>query len=176
MLCRRVLEDVSRTLPEFQHIDASRILMVAGEARRSSRATVKAFGKKDDPAIVIGGRRALYSITLRPKFFRTSTAEERVATLLHELLHISPAFDGTLDESHRHDALGKNGLSPLVAPLLERYLDAGDPQLLMQLGYDGEVIARQWLERPTGDASRKRYTEKQLFVGPLRMITRRRLH
>src|SRR5438309_1208402 len=40
LLCRRVVADMVRTLPELSHIRAARILFVAGEARRGSRAPV----------------------------------------------------------------------------------------------------------------------------------------
>ena len=165
---------MARTLPEFAHVEVSRILFVAGEARRASRATVKPLGKKGRPEVLLGGLRALYCITLRPKFFRASTPEQRVATLLHELLHISPRFDGSLHEGHRHDSIANRRFAALLAPLQQRYLEAGDAQLLALLAHDGEVLARQWLERPTGKGGRARYTEKQLFVGPLQMLTPRR--
>ena len=39
------------------------------------------------------------------------------------------------------------------------------------------MLARQWLERPTGKSARgQTYTEKHLFLGPVEMITRRQLH
>lgn len=174
LLCRRLVADMACTLPELTHIDAKRILFVAGEARRASHATVKALGKKGRPEVRLFGRRILYCITLRPKFFRASTPEQRVATLLHELLHISPRFDGSLDEGRRHETIADSGFAGLLAPLEQRYREAGDPQLLAGLRQDGVVLVRQWLERPTGKGGRARYTEKQLFVGPVRMLTPRR--
>ena len=179
LLCRRVAADLARTLPEMAHLKASRILFVAGEARRSSRATIKPLGGKAGHRVVLQGRRVLYLITLRPKFFRSSTPEQRVATLLHELLHISPRFDGTLAEERRHDRLPGASFDKLLEPLLRRYLAAGDPALLAALGHDGEVLARQWLERPTGapgPGGRRRYTEADLFLGPVVMLTTRKLH
>lgn len=176
LLCRRVAADLAHTLPEMAHLKASRILFVAGEARRASRATVKPLGGKGGHRVVLQGRRVLYLVTLRPKFFRSSTPEQRVATLLHELLHISPRFDGTLAEERRHDHLPGEAFDKLLEPLLRRYLAAGDPALLAALGHDGEVLARQWLERPTGAGGRRRYTEADLFLGPVVMVTRHKLH
>jgi predicted metallopeptidase len=171
-----VAANLARTLPEMSHLKASRILFVAGEARRASRATVKPLGGKGGHRVVLQGRRVLYLVTLRPKFFRSSTPEQRVATLLHELLHINPRFDGTLAAERRHDRLPGEAFDELLDPLLRRYLAAGDPALLAALGYDGEVLARQWLERPTGPAGRRKYTEADLFLGPVVMVTGRRLH
>jgi len=177
LLCRRVVADMVRTLPELSYIRALRILFVAGEARRGSRATIRPLGGKGRAHVAVKGRRALYCVTLRPKFFRASTPEQRVATLLHELLHISPRFDGGLHPERRHSRLGQEQFEALLRPLLKRYLAGGDPSLIGGLSHHGEVVARQWLERPTGRSSAGQlYTEKHLFLGPLVMVTRRKLH
>lgn len=163
-------------LPELSHVRPARILFVAGEARRGSRATIRPLGT-GGATIALKGRRALYCITLRPKFFRSSTPEQRVATLLHEILHVSPACDGTLDPARRHAALPKGRFDSLLRPLVRKYLGAGDAGLLSGLAYNGEVLARQWLERPTPRTSPdETYTEKHLFLGPVEMITRRPLN
>jgi predicted metallopeptidase len=177
LLCRRVVDDMSRKLPELGHVHASRILFVAGEARRGSRATIRPFGDGRRPKVVLKGRRALYCVTLRPKFFRSSDPEQRVATLLHELLHIAKPFDGTLDPERRHSKVPPPRFEALLRPLVKRYLQEGDAALLGALAHHGEVLARQWLERPTGRGNGKQtYSEKDLFLGPVQMITRRRLH
>ncbi len=176
LLCRRVVEDMAKKLPEMAHVSAARILFVAGEARRASRATVRALGKAGHPSIKLAGKRALYLVTLRPKFFRGSTPEQRVETLLHELFHISVAFDGRLAEERRHLVLPRRRFDALLRPLVRRYLACADPELLAGLAHNGEVVARQWLERPTAKGGRRVYTEKQLFIGPVVMITLRKLH
>jgi predicted metallopeptidase len=175
LLCRRIVADMVERLPELSHVRPSHILFVAGEARRGSRATIRPLGK--GAKIALKGKRALYCVTLRPKFFRASTPEQRVATLLHELLHISPGFDGKLDPARRHAALPNGRFEAMLRPLVRRYLAEGDASLLSALAHHGEVLARQWLERPTGRSSASdTYTEKHLFVGPVQMITRRALH
>ena len=174
LLCRRIVADMARKLPELSHIQVARILFVAGEARRTSRATIKPLlGAR----VSLKGKRALYCITLRPKFFRASTPEQRVETLLHELLHVSAEFDGRLHAGRRHAVLPGTRFRSLLRPLLRRYLADADADLLSGLGHHGDVVARQWLERPTGKSSRRQpYTEKDLFFGPVQMITRRHLH
>src|SRR5438270_260462 len=158
LLCRRVAADMARKLPELSHVKASRILFVAGEARRGSRATIRPLGSA---RISLKGRRALYCVTLRPKFFRSSTPEERVETLLHELLHISGEFDGKLHQGRRHSALPRGRFEALLRPLVRRYLSAADPALLSGLAHDGQMLARQWLERPAGRTTRGQvYTER----------------
>ena len=165
---------MAKKVPELSHIQPARILFVAGEARRSSRATIRPLGRS---RVSLKGKRALYCVTLRPKFFRSSSPEQRVETLLHELLHISVEFDGQLHQERRHAALPGAKFRALLRPLLRRYLGAAEPELLSALAHHGEVLARQWLERPTGRPGRGRaYTEKDLFLGPVQMITRSHLH
>jgi predicted metallopeptidase len=159
-------------LPELSHVKPSRILFVAGEARRGSRATIKPLGRAQ---VSFKGKKALYCVTLRPLFFRASSPEQRVETLLHELLHVSEAFDGELHLGRRHSVLPQRKFNALLQPLVRRYLGKADTALLSGLAHDGEVLARQWLERPTGKAGRKQYSERHLFLGPVQMITKRPL-
>lgn len=184
---RSLIRDISAKMPEFGHVKAGRILVVAGEARRASRGTVKPLcfrgGKSTDrtgrrkPIIRIGGKRMLYCVTLRPLFFRGSTAQARVETVIHELFHLSRRFDGTLHSGRRHAVLGRN-FSRKLKPLVRRYLKLCPPELLAAMAHSGEVRILQWLERP-GPAYhpgshrrvRKVYTEEQLYSGVARMVT-----
>ncbi|MFT3841178.1 MAG: putative metallopeptidase [Myxococcaceae bacterium] len=183
---RNLLEHVAKAMPEFAHLQPKRVMVVAGEARRSSHATVKplAFegGKRTDdwgrkkPLVKLNGKRMLYCITLRPLFFRNSSPHQRVATVLHELFHISKAFDGTLDERRRHSKMGKR-FKTAFEPLLKRYLKLIPDEVLAPLAYDGEVRVSYWLERPSawlpkGKRYRGVYTEAQLFEGIVRMRSR----
>ncbi len=188
---RRLLWHIVRTMPEFSHLEPSRILVVAGEARRASHATVKplafprgsrtdAFGRTK-PLVKIEGKRMLYCITLRPLFFRRSTAVERVTTILHELFHISTGFDGTLDASRRHANMGAK-FEKKFRPLQKRLCAELPAELLAPFAYDGDVRIAQWLERPSGwlpgekASSRRIYTEAHLFTGIVRMKTRGAAH
>jgi hypothetical protein len=178
---KALIRDVATQMPEFSHIKASRILVVAGEARRASRGTIKPLmthpaAPNRKPIVKIRGRRMLYCVTLRPLFFRSSTVQARIGTLLHELFHISPQFDGTLDEERRHETFGR-GFGAELRPLIRRYLRLCPPELAAAFAYDGEVRVHQWLERPSASLGGKRgarrlYTEAQLFLGPVLMITR----
>ncbi len=184
---RDLLEHVAKTMPEFVHLQPERVMVVAGEARRASHATVKplafAGAKRTDewgrkkPLVKLHGRRMLYCITLRPLFFRRSTAHARVTTVLHELFHVSKSFDGTLDEKRRHSAMGRR-FSRVFEPLVKRLLKGLPDEVLRPFGYDGEVAISQWLERPSAWLPKNRrsqrnvYTEAQLFTGAVRMRTR----
>jgi hypothetical protein len=190
---RRLIAHCAATMREFRHLDPDAILVVAGDARRASRGTVKPLcfthGRRRDalgrrkPLVTFHGHRVLYAITLRPLFFRKSTPRQRVATILHELFHISPAFDGTLDHLRRHAEAG-DGFEAEFAPLERRAWKRVPPELLEAFSYDGEVRVLQWLEKPQSwlpeerASHRTHYTEKHLFEGVMRLktpLTRRRV-
>jgi hypothetical protein len=183
-----LLDDIVLRMPEFGHIKPERVLVLAGEARRASRGTVKPLtfpgGKRRDahgnrkPIVKIGGLRMLYCITLRPLFFRDSTPKERVETLIHELFHISQRFDGTLDKRRRHHEMGDRFMRRL-RPLVRRYLRECPHELLVPFSHSGEVRIQQWLERPSAyrppnGRGRRLYTEKHLFLATVRMTKARR--
>ena len=161
---RALIEHVAKTAPEFAHVDAARIVVVAGEARRASRGTVRplAFtgGRRKDslgrkkPLVKLHGVRCLYTITLRPLFFRRSTPRQRVATILHELFHISHGFDGTLDHHRRHEDAG-DGFEAAFARSSAAAGRRCRRSCVAPFAYDGEVRMKQWLEKPPELAARR---------------------
>ena len=184
---RVLMRDLSTRSPEFSHLVPARVLVVAGEARRASRGSVKplafARAKSRDhsgvrkPVVRVDGRRMLYCVTLRPLFFRDSRPEQRIETLLHELYHVSPAFDGTLDPARRHARLGGK-FSRRFRPLLRRDLRDCPPDVLAPFAHHGPVRILAWLERPPATHARGRsrrvYTEEQLYTVTVQMLTRAR--
>ena len=177
---KRLIRDAAARLPELAHVDASRVLVVAGEARRASRATIRPVLPERPgaarPRIEVRGRDILYVITLRPLWFLDSTPEERVETVLHELWHASTRFDGRLHRARRHGALPLGAFGRRVRVLRERYLVSAPPELLAPFAHHGLARARMWLERPAaarrdGGPVRLLYTERQLFYGLVRMRT-----
>ncbi len=185
---RRLVRDLAVRLPEFAHVRASRVLVVAGEARRASRATVRpahfketrrraGAGERTKPLIRVKGRKILYVVTLRPLWFRASTPEQRIGTILHELYHCSTRFDGTLHRGRRHEKLPLARYNRKIRALLDRYLAEAPPEIVRPFSAEGIVSARMWLEKPVaffrdGEyRGRRIYTEKQLFQGLVRMGT-----
>jgi len=81
---KRLVRDAAARLPDLAHVDAARLLVVAGEARRASRATIRPAAQPGQPRIRVRGRDIRYVITLRPLWFLDSTPEGRVETVLHE--------------------------------------------------------------------------------------------
>ena len=185
---KRLIRDMVARLPELSHVKPARVLVVAGEARRASRATIRPahFGEtrarggrggRRKPLIRIGGRKILYVITLRPLWFRASTPEQRIATVLHELWHASERFDGTLHRGRVHSRLPRPRFERRIRALRDRYLAEAQDDVLAPFTSSGIALARMWLERPAGFyrvgeyGGRRTYTEKQLFLGLVRMKT-----
>ena len=170
---KRLIRDAARRLPELAHVRPWRVLVVAGEARRASRASIRGLlAGPARPQVALAGRRILYVITLRPLWFRDSTPDERVATVLHELYHASTRFDGSLHRRRRHAELEPAAYGRRVRGLLRRYLSAAPAPLLAPFAHRGTARARMWLERPTARiprGGRRLFTEKQLFPGLVEM-------
>jgi predicted metallopeptidase len=187
---KRLIRDVAARVPELAYVRASRILVVAGEARRASRATIRpahfretrartGLGERVRPLVRVKGRKILYVVTLRPLWFLESDARERIGTILHELYHASTRFDGTLHRGRRHSRLPRSKYNRRIRAMLERYLAVAPEEIVQPFSTSGVVRARMWLERPAGSVDgeyrgRRVYTERQLFYGPVRMVTRRR--
>ncbi len=193
LAAKRLVKDVALRVPELSHVRASRVLIVAGEARRASRATIRpahfdetraraGAGARKKPLIRIRGRKILYVVTLRPLWFLHSSPRERIATILHELYHASTRFDGTLHLGRLHSRLPLPEYDRRIRALLERYLAVAPDDAIAPFEANGIVRARMWLERPggfyrePGYRGRRVYTEKQLFYGLVRMATRRGQH
>jgi len=189
---KRLVRDLAARVPELAHVRASRLLVVAGEARRSSRATIRpahfkesrgrtGAGARRKPLIRVKGRKILYVITLRPLWFLRSTPRERIATVIHELYHASTRFDGTLHRARRHTLLPLSAYDRRIREILDRYLAVAPEDVVAPFAAHGLVRARMWLERPAASYrageyhGRRVYTEKQLFQGVVQMVTRKGL-
>ncbi len=95
--------------------------------------------------------------------------------MLHELYHASERFDGTLHRGRLHTRLPRARYERRIRALRDRYLAQAPEEVLAPFTYSGVVRARMWLERPVGFyrvgeyGGRRTYTEKQLFLGLVRM-------
>lgn len=175
---KRLIRDLAARLPALAHVKASRVLVVAGEARGTSRATIRPAqlgGRKGGKRrfMRVRGRELRYVITLRPPWFLASTAEERVGTLLHELYHASLPFDGTLHRGRRHTQLPRYRYDRQIRVLLERYLADAPRELLTPFGRDGLVKIRMWLRVPPSSGAREsgRDVDAHLFHGYMPVAT-----
>jgi predicted metallopeptidase len=176
---KRLIRDMAARLPELAHVRSSRVLVVAGEARRASRATIRPVPPGGATRIRLRGREVRYVITLRPRWFLESSPTSRIETVLHELYHVSLRFDGRLHGGRRHSRLPPARYQRRIRELRARYLAMAPAELLAPFAVDGLVRARMWLEQPP--ASRREagpgrtvYTERQLYLGLVELRTSRR--
>lgn len=112
-----IMGDVVARLDEFSHIDPSRIIVsisftrsggVGGTCARihplrfqgGDVTTVVTRGRHryrlTMPTLTHRGREALYLITFLVPRFLNLPPREKLATIVHELYHVSPAFDGDI--------------------------------------------------------------------------------
>jgi hypothetical protein len=111
---QEVVDDLVRTLPELRHIDTSRVLLSITQARQRSKHGVYAscvplrfeggasettLGKHRYrmPPLMKEGREILYILYfMLPRFHEEQDYREKLATIVHELYHISPSFNGDI--------------------------------------------------------------------------------
>ncbi|MBI5497967.1 MAG: hypothetical protein HY904_23390 [Deltaproteobacteria bacterium] len=165
-----LLADLCKRVDAFRHIRPTAVLVVAGAAQEHSRATIRGFPR--GPTVTVARVRRRYEVTLRPLFFQSANGLGRLVTLCHELFHVGPACDGMLDEHRRHARAG-SGFDDVVERLARDYAARAPHRLLEPLAHEGEVLFRHWRVRPGGETDAGRYTERDLFEGPLCMHTPR---
>ncbi len=111
---RCLCQDMTRRLPELRHIDLTRVAISLCQTRKNvshgiyasltplrfeaGAKTTLRHGRRYGVQAVVDtiGREYLYILSFYlPRFMNTSW-EEKLSTIVHELWHISPAFDGDL--------------------------------------------------------------------------------
>lgn len=138
-------EDIVTRIPELHHIDLSRVLFSIVKARNGrghglqARITPLRFQNGamvtrlrgtlyQTQRFTVGGREVLYIVTFVLPRFMNREFEDRLVTIVHELYHISPAFDGDL---RRHDGRycahtrSKKGYDELMTKIVRAYLASG---------------------------------------------------
>jgi hypothetical protein len=111
---RRLCADMVARLPELQHIELERVAISFCQARKNvahglqatltplrfqqGAATVSRGGRRFGCQRVVDGqgRDYLYILSFYLPRFLNHPVEEKLSTVLHELWHISPEFDGDL--------------------------------------------------------------------------------
>lgn len=165
-----VLADLARALPELGELTTAEVLVVALAAHGTAAASVRSLGVVARSVRVDGQRRRV-ELGLRPAFFLEGDAPRRLTTLVHELLHLDPKRPGALHEARRHRVRSHAAHEVEARALARRYLEAVDPVRILCLAHDGEVLMRQWRRRPCDDTRGQRFTDRDVFHGPVRMFT-----
>ena len=115
--CRRMhllCEDICARLPELKHVDMDRVVVSIRRARKpvlhglqASLTPLRFSGGRRavrrgnrwwaiQPVRTLHGREALYVLSFYLPRFLEQPFEEKLTTVIHELWHISPRFDGDL--------------------------------------------------------------------------------
>jgi predicted metallopeptidase len=144
---RRLCVDVCQRLPEFRHVRMDQVAVTFAQARRRVNYGMQA---KLTPLRFEGGaittvrrgrvytierwhageREMLYILTFYLPRFQEQTFREKLITVLHELYHISPRFDGDIRrlEGHCHvHSRSQKEYDRQMEQLVDRYLDGRPP-------------------------------------------------
>lgn len=153
----RLCVDITDRLDEFAHVDMSRIAVTFAQARRrvlhglqakltplrfeGGATTTSRQGRLwGCQKLMLGGREMLYILTFYLPRFLDQSFKEKMITVLHELYHISPEFNGDIrrfdGRCHVHSHSQK-GYDAHMAQLAGRYLSTRPEEDLLQfLRYD----------------------------------------
>ena len=111
---RRLCDDMVRRLPELHHIELARVAVSFCQARKpaaeglyASLTPLRFAGGQTETVrrgrrwgiqrlVDSAGREMLYILNFYLPRFMDLALREKLATVLHELLHIGPRFDGDL--------------------------------------------------------------------------------
>ena len=146
----RVLADMCARLPEFAHVAPRRMLACVAHSRRGTIGGTYAkivpmrFQDGTPFKLINGSRYALPQIPTEhgdvlyliyiylPRFF-DQPFERRLLTLIHELYHIAPNFDGTIRRVSNQRAHGASRaqFNANLEPMVQCYLAANPPEELM---------------------------------------------
>ena len=157
-LCR----DLCLRIGELDHIDMNECLVTVAQARRRTAWGVMAkltplrFQGGDEVGERNGcwyrcqgvrhdGRDMLYLVTFYLPRFQDQTPREKLITVVHELYHISPQFDGDIrrfaGRCHAHTGSQKQ-YDAHMAVLCDEYLATGpDRSLRAFLDLDADALA-----------------------------------
>jgi hypothetical protein len=167
---QELLADVKLHSPALASIEINQILIVALSARGSASASVRTFqncGKE----VRIDGTLRIWELGLRPIFFRSGEASQRLTTLIHELLHLSNTDPSGLHPPHRHQNCSQSELDAKAGQISEAWIESGNLDLIAPLAHHGEILMRKWLTRPHETTSDRTFNDDDLFLEPLTMIT-----
>lgn len=163
-LCR----NICATLPQLAHIDPDRLLFTlvrsraegvhgtyarivplrfAGGATETTRRRGWVQETYRMPALIYGGQEIFYLISLLIPRFLGLSPKQKLATVLHELYHISPACDGDIRRfAGRNFAHGASraGYNRHIEQLLKAYLSTNpDPEVLTGIDLSEEDWRQQ---------------------------------
>ncbi|MGA2618977.1 MAG: hypothetical protein ABSF26_15310 [Thermoguttaceae bacterium] len=148
----RVCRDMVARLPDLRHIDMSLVGLSFSQARKGGRGgmyaslmplrfaggrsfTVRRGRKWTLQRVAVDGRDMLYLLNFFLPRFLDLPLGEKLTTLVHELWHIGPRFDGDLrrfaGRCYAHSGSQRN-YDAHAARLVQRWLALGPPPELLE--------------------------------------------
>lgn len=146
----RLCDDVSSRLDEFLHIDMSRVAVTFAQARHRAlhglqakltpmrfeggALTTRRRGRTwTVQRMFLGDREMLYILTFYLPRFLDQSFKEKMVTVLHELYHISPCFNGDIrrmDGRYHVHSHSQKEYDRQMESLAEQYLGLNPPEEL----------------------------------------------
>ena len=137
---RSAAEDIVARVPELGHIDLERVHFAVFYSRHAKRILTFArcyplpsgtrkrgrYTYRLEPVNTEYGKKARYIVAFAWERFWGLSPRDRLETLVHELFHISPAFDGSLRQfGDKVHGKGLEWFDTIVYALSELYLPHG---------------------------------------------------
>lgn len=147
---RRLCIDVADRMPEFQHVRMDQVAVTFAQARRKvsyglqakltplrferGQMTTHRHGRQwTIQRLFHGEQEILYILTFYLPRFLEHSFREKMITVLHELYHISPQFDGDIRrlEGHYHvHSSSQKEYDRHMELLVDQYLELNPPREL----------------------------------------------
>ena len=163
---RRLCGDVVQRLPELRHIDLPRVAISFAQTRKAvdhglyasltplrfaggSQHTVRRGRKWTVQRVVDrSGQEMLYLLSFYLPRFLDQSFHQKLTTVVHELWHVSPRFDGDLrrfgGRCYAHGASQKR-YDAMVERLVDRWLSLEPPAAVYNfLRYDFRELVRRY--------------------------------
>jgi len=179
-----LIDDVIERSPELSGLKSTDILIVGLSAHGTAIASVRSLIGQAK-SIVVEKKKRVIELGLRPGFFLNGDAPQRLTTLVHELLHLDAERPGRLLEDRRHANRTHAAHEKEARAIAARYLklpppgarappspETGEGLRVLCLAHEGEVLLRQWSCRPAESTRTRKFTDKDVFEGPVQMQTR----
>jgi len=147
---RQLCEDITRRVDDFQHVRMEQVAVTFAQARRrvSYGLQAKLTPLRFEGGELVTRRRGrmwtiqrwyagelemLYILTFYLPRFLEQSFREKLVTVMHELYHISPAFDGDIRRlpGHYHvHSRSQKEYDRQMDDLVDRYLASAPPEAL----------------------------------------------
>jgi predicted metallopeptidase len=160
----RLIADIVRRMEEFGHIDPDRVMVCIATTRgggvhgtyakihplrfeAGSRTTLvrqrRGTTRYEIPPVIRGGVEMLYIIYFLVPRFLNLPLREKLVTIIHELYHISPEFNGDIrrfpGKNFAHGSSRKR-YNALMAEFATRYLDETENRVGIEF-LEGDMAA-----------------------------------